>query len=292
MYNLIYSTATVMDYNTERSPKRSCSSSQYVNLDNLRYGYIPCSPESASGLSKQAERRARRCQGEQRQHRPTQMISSRPTDIPAAPSANTYHSQLIKRPSALNILERLLQILKLLINLRLRSLSALHSLRLKRLNSFDLPVDIILLDLEPLELFLDVLHDVLVAQVLAVVFEVHGLRRFFKDTDATAGVVVALLESYQGIRGTASEAELRAEIVPVDLEGGGGALLGSLAALIACDWRVISSASWVAGSPAGGHIASMPPALECIRTLAAMLRDDAPRLRCCDRLEPLLVLVR
>jgi len=126
-------------------------------------------------------------------------------DNAAVLSANAYHSQLIKRPSALNILECLLQILKLLINLRLRSLSALHSLRLKRLNSFDLPVDIVLLDLEALELLLDVLYDVLVAQVLAVVLEVDGLRRFFEDIDATAGIVIALFESYEGVGGTASE---------------------------------------------------------------------------------------
>ncbi len=128
----------------------------------------------------------------------------------------TYHSQLIKRPRTLNIPQRLLQILQLLINLPLRLLRTLHSLRLKSLNRLNLSIHIILLDLEVIELFLDIGDDVGVAEGVAVGGEVDGLGLLLEELDAAACVVVALFEVGEGVGCAAAEAEFGAEVVPVD----------------------------------------------------------------------------
>jgi hypothetical protein len=55
--------------------------------------------------------------------------------------------------------------------------------------------------------------------------EVDGLGLLGQERDFAARVVVALLEGLQSRGGLASDPELRAELGPVELEGG-AALLG------------------------------------------------------------------
>lgn len=166
---------------------------------------------------------ARQCQAWQPQHRPVH-----PAVSPCAPivallhlhPSNTYDSEIFKRPRLLNVLQRLLQIPQLLINHTLRLLCRLNSLSLEALNSLDLPVHIVRLGLESLELLLDVIDDGLVLEDRSVVGEVHALRLLGEDLKFPAGVVVALLEGLEGGGGLASETELCAEALPVDFECG------------------------------------------------------------------------
>jgi len=140
--------------------------------------------------------------------------------------AYTYHSQILKRPSSLNILQRRIQILQLGIDLALRLLRALHSLRLERLNRLDLAADIVLLRLEAIDLLLDVGDDVLVFEDAAVLREVDALGLVGEDLDPALRVVVALLEVGEGVGRAASETQFGSEVGPVDLHGGGALLLG------------------------------------------------------------------
>ena len=123
---------------------------------------------------------------------------------------NTHHSEVLKRPGSLNVLERLLQVLQLRINLALGLLGALHSLGLESLNGLDLSLHIVLLGLESIELLLNVGDDVLVLQDAAVVREVDGLGLLGEDLDLAARVIVALLEVGEGLGGIASEAQFGA----------------------------------------------------------------------------------
>ena len=49
--------------------------------------------------------------------------------------------------------------------------------------------------------------------------EVNGLRLLGEDGDLAAGVIVALLEGLESGGGVTAEAELLAELGPVELEG-------------------------------------------------------------------------
>lgn len=84
----------------------------------------------------------------------------------------TYNSQILKTPRALNILQRPLQILQLLLHNPLRLLRTLHSRRLERLNGLDLPSNIDLLDSKVLEGLFHLVDDALVLEQGAVVLEV------------------------------------------------------------------------------------------------------------------------
>lgn len=131
----------------------------------------------------------------------------------APPTSNapyTYHSQILKRPSRLNILQRLLEILQLRVDLALGLLGALQRLRLKGLDGLDLPRDIDLLELEAVELLLDVGDDVLILELRAVGAEVDRLRLRGELLDFAARVVVALFEGREGVGCAAAEAELGA----------------------------------------------------------------------------------
>ena len=144
--------------------------------------------------------------------------------------SNTHHSEVLKRSRGLNVLESLLQVLQLLINLALGLLGSLDGLRLESLNRLDLPVDVVLLWLESVELLLEVVDDGLVLEHAAVVGEVDGLWLLGQDLDLAASVVVALLESYKSVGGVAFEAELAAQAGPVDF-GGCAALYGGVLAI-------------------------------------------------------------
>jgi len=187
----------------------------------------PCSQALASDPWKRAAQRAGRYQGEQQQPRPITQIS--PIDpkslhVTAQKSfelimSNTHHSEILKRSRSFDVLERLLQILQLLIDLALGLLSGLDGLRLEGLNRLDLSVDIVLLWLESAELLLEVVDDGLVLEHAAVVREVDSLWLLGQKLHLATGVVVALLECYESVGGISFEAELAAQAGPVDFGG-------------------------------------------------------------------------
>ena len=128
----------------------------------------------------------------------------------------TYHSQLINRPRLLDIPQSPVQIGQLPIDDRLRLLRALHRRRLKRLDSLDLPPDIVRRRLVWLHLPLDLVHDGLVVEYAAVVLKVDRLRLLRQHRDAASGIIVALLERRERRRGRTFQAELRRQSRPVD----------------------------------------------------------------------------
>lgn len=132
----------------------------------------------------------------------------------------THHSEVGKRPGVLNVLERLLEIAELLVDNGLGLLGALQGLCLEGLNGLDLPAHIVRLRFEGVELLLDVVDDGLVLEDATVVLEVDGLRLLGQDGHFAARIVVALLEGLEGGGGVAFEAQLRADLRPVELEGG------------------------------------------------------------------------
>jgi hypothetical protein len=105
----------------------------------------------------------------------------------------THHCELIERPSILDVLERLLQILQLLIHNALGLLSALQSLGLKRINCLDLPCHIDSLGLEVVESPLNLVNDGGVLQNAAIVGEVDGLGLLAEYDDFSARIIIALL---------------------------------------------------------------------------------------------------
>ena len=139
--------------------------------------------------------------------------------------AYTHHSEVLKGPSSLDVLEGLVEVLQLSIDLGLGLLSALEGLGLVCFDGLDLAADVVLLDLEAVELLLDVVDDGGVLQDGAVVGEVDLLGLLGEDLDLAARIVVALLEGLQGLGGGTTEAEFGAQVGPVDL-GGGAALQG------------------------------------------------------------------
>lgn len=130
---------------------------------------------------------------------------------------HTYHSEVLERPSALNVLQGSLEVLQLCVDLALGLLGALHSLRLESLDALDLALDVVLLHLEAAHLLLDVVDDGLVLEDAAVVAEVDRLRLLGEDLDPAAGVVMALLEGLEGLSGAATEAELLGQCSPIEL---------------------------------------------------------------------------
>lgn len=86
----------------------------------------------------------------------------------------TYHSELLKRPSSLDILERSLEILQLEVDLLLGALGILDGLDLESLDSLELARDVVLGGLEGGEALLDFVDDGLVLEHGAVVREVDG----------------------------------------------------------------------------------------------------------------------
>jgi hypothetical protein len=132
----------------------------------------------------------------------------------------THHSQIGKWPGLLDVLQGHLQVAQFLVHDGLGLLGALDSLRLECLDRLDLPVHIVCLGLESVELLLDVVDDGLVLEDAAVVREVDGLGLLGEDGNFAARIVVALLEGLESGSSVAFEAQLRADLCPVELEGG------------------------------------------------------------------------
>lgn len=91
-------------------------------------------------------------------------------------AGKTYNSKILKRSRRLNILQSLLQIPQLLIDLPLSHLRILNRLSLKRLDSLNLPSNIICSWLEALEVILDLVDYGLVLEHGAVMAEINFLR--------------------------------------------------------------------------------------------------------------------
>lgn len=156
--------------------------------------------------------------------------------LPASLSVDkTYHREVLKRPSRLDILQRLLQVPKLSLNLALSLLCVLDSLRLKGLNRLQLTVQIVSGGLERFEVVLDLVDDRLVLQDIAVVREIDRLRHFGQDLDLATRIVVTLLEIMQRGGGLPAETQRAGDLGPVDLEGG--------AALEVVKWSVSTADS-------------------------------------------------
>lgn len=179
----------------------------------------PCIQERPSGPSTRAAQYACRYLAVQRQPLPASVVSDLPSSIPVI-EVCTYHGEILKRPCLLNVLERLLQVLQLLVDHRLRLFRRLHSLGLEGLNGLDLPVDIVRLGLEGVEASLNLIDNGSVLENGAVVREVDGLRLLLKDSHFAARIVIALLEGLQGCGRVSLKTELCADLGPVELEGG------------------------------------------------------------------------
>lgn len=83
-----------------------------------------------------------------------------------------------------------------------------------------MPLHIVRLRLVGAEALLDLVDDGGVLEDGAVVGEVNGLRLLGENGDLPARVVVALLEGLEGGGSAAFQTELRADLGPVELEGG------------------------------------------------------------------------
>lgn len=131
----------------------------------------------------------------------------------------TYNGEVSEWPGILDVLQGLLEIAQLLVDNSLGLLCALDGLGLESLNGLDLPSYIVCLRLESVELLLDVVDNGLVLEDAAVMVEVDGLGLLGEDGDFATRIVVALLEGLEGSSGLTLEAELGAQLGPVELEG-------------------------------------------------------------------------
>lgn len=132
----------------------------------------------------------------------------------------TYHSEILKRPSSLNVLKGLVEVNQLSLNLTPGLLSGLNSLSLKGIDSLNLAANIVRSGLEGLERALDLVDDGLVLQDIAVVREVDGLGLLGQNLQLAAGLIVTLLEGLEGGGCLATEAEGAGDLGPVELESG------------------------------------------------------------------------
>jgi hypothetical protein len=130
----------------------------------------------------------------------------------------TYHSEILKWPRLLNILQCLLQILQFHINSALRLLGILDGLLFKRLDSLDLPSHIICLVFEVLKVVLDLADYGLVLEDLTVVGKVDFLRLLREHRHPTSGIFIALLEGLEGGYGLTTEAKVVGDCLPIELE--------------------------------------------------------------------------
>ena len=120
---------------TDRSPNFSCKLLAYLicsmtSISEPANNYIPYSPARPICPSRPIARYAHQYQASQQQPHPARIDHI--SVFAQSPSAsNTHDSKIFKRPRLLNVLQCLLQILQLPIDLPLRFLCALHSLRLE-----------------------------------------------------------------------------------------------------------------------------------------------------------------
>lgn len=180
---------------------------------------MPCNPERPSGPSTQAARCACRCRAGQQPPRPGNLVST-PPEFHQRPISCTYHGEIIEWPGLLDVLESLLKVAQLLVDNSLGLLCALDGLGLESLDGLDLPVHIVGLGLEGTEAALNLVDDGGVLEDGSVVGEVDGLGLLGQNGDLAARVVVALLESLEGSGSGAFEAELGAQLRPVEFESG------------------------------------------------------------------------
>lgn len=90
----------------------------------------------------------------------------------------TYHSELVKRPGGLDVLQRGLEVLELEVDLLLGRLGVLDGFDFEGLDGLELTADVVLGGLEGCEALLDLVDDGLVLEHGAVVCEVDGRGLF------------------------------------------------------------------------------------------------------------------
>jgi len=132
----------------------------------------------------------------------------------------TYHSEVLERPGGLDVLQRLLQAVQLLVDLALGLLGVLDGLSLKRLDGLELAVQVVRRRLEVLEGVLDLVDDGLVLEHPAVVVKVDRLRLLRQHLHLAARVVVALLERLERGRRLPAETQRAGQLGPVDFQSG------------------------------------------------------------------------
>lgn len=125
--------------------------------------------------------------------------------------------ELLPGSRALDVVQGLLQALQLNLDLGLCLLGVLDGDLLEALDGLDLLAHVVGFGLERLEVLLDLVDDGRVREHAAVVAEVDRRGLLRQDLHPASGVVVSLLEVGQGRRRAASEAELGADLAPVEL---------------------------------------------------------------------------
>jgi len=135
-----------------------------------------------------------------------------------SPTRSTYDSEILEWASLLDILQCLLQVLKLQINSVLGGLSVLDGLALEGLDGLDLAADIVSDWLEGLEVILYRINNSLVLEDGAVVGEVDSRRRLGELLESATRILIALLERLEGGDGLAAESEVGSDCLPVKLE--------------------------------------------------------------------------
>jgi len=177
----------------------------------------PCSPAASTCPWRPGRRSSHQSQAGQQQPRPVVHQNLSPTQL----LCNiTYDSEILKRPSSLNVLKSLLQLDNLSLNLTLGLLSVLNSLGFKGVNGLNLAADVVGDGLEGLEVVLDLVDDGLVLQDVAVLGEVDALGLLGKELDLAARIVVTLLEGLEGGGCLTAETEGAGHLGPVDFESG------------------------------------------------------------------------
>ena len=155
----------------------------------------------------------------------------------------TYDSEVVEGAGVLNVLQGLLQILKLHVDTALGLLGILDGLSLEGLDSLDLARDIVGDWLEGLEVRLYRIDNSLVLEDGAVVSEVDRGWLLLESRKLAAGILVALLEGVEGGDSRSTESEVRGDCCPVKLE--------SCATLRDVSRRLVLVASLRAGGRAG-----------------------------------------
>ena len=132
---------------------------------------------------------------------------------------STYQSEVLPRSRVLDVAERLLEVLELDADLLLGLFGVLDGLDLERLDGAHLALDVVRLGLERLEVVLNLVDDTLLLEQRPVLLEVDLLRLLRQQLQASARVVVALLERLQGRGRLPPEPQGAADLGPVDLQG-------------------------------------------------------------------------
>ena len=187
----------------------------------------PCNQEWSTDPSKRVEWCASRPRAPLPRHRPVKRVNQRPR-IRANRSRNgsirgrnTYHCEVLERTCLLDVLQSLLQVDQFLVNKTLCLLRIFDSLHLECLDGLDLLRDIVCGGLEVLHGLLDFVDHGLVLEHTSVLCKVHCLGLLGELLNLSTGGIVSLFEVRKSCGGLTLETELRTDLGPIDLQGGG-----------------------------------------------------------------------